>query len=67
MQIRVWVRVRCGDPAIFDKVGCGYGEIHLLINHYLYFLYIANRFFFFFKIIVNIYQFKSLVGNKVRD
>ena len=47
MQIRVWVQVRCGDPAIFDKVGCGYGEIHLLINHYLYFLYIANRFFFF--------------------
>ena len=46
MQIRVWVRVRCGDPAIFDKVRYGYGEIHLLINYYLYFLYIANRFFF---------------------
>ena len=38
---------RCGygDLAIFEKVGCRCGGIHLLINYYLYFLYIAKHIF----------------------
>ena len=36
----VWVPVRVQDLAIFEKIGCGCGEVWQFKNYYLYFLYI---------------------------
>ena len=47
----MWVRVQaqCDNTAIFEKVGYGCSKTRLLINYYIYFLYISKHFFYIYN------------------